>query len=56
MNIDQNKLNLYATFNFSCNKRQKTCIFVMDYIWITQNHSFTKMRMEVWYVCNSYVI
>ena len=40
MNIEQNLLISYATFN-SCAKRQKTAFFVMIFTKIAQNHSFT---------------
>ena len=47
MNIDQNMLVSYDTFNSCCAKRQETAFFVMNFIKIAQNHSFTKMRMEI---------
>ena len=28
----------------------------MNFIKIAQNHSFTKMRMEIWHACNLCVI
>ena len=46
MNIDQNMLVSYDTFN-SCAKWQKNVFLVMNFIKIAQNHSFTKMRMEI---------
>ena len=47
MDIDQYMLVAKDTFNSCCAKRQKTLIFVMNFIKIAQNHSFTKMRMEI---------
>ena len=37
MNIDQNMLVSYATFNYCCTKQQKTAFFIMDFIKIVQN-------------------
>ena len=34
---------------------KKTAFFVMNVIKIAQNHSFTKMRMKMIYICNSCV-
>ena len=47
MNIDQKMLVSYDTFNSCCAKRQKTAFIVMNFLKIAQNHSFTKMRMEI---------
>ena len=56
MNIDQNMLVSYDTVNSCCAKRQKTAFFVMNFIKIGQNHSFTKMWMEIKHKCNLCVI
>ena len=47
MNIDQDMLVPYDTFNSCCAKRQKTAFFVMNFIKIAQNDSVTKMRMKI---------
>ena len=47
MNIDQNVLISYGTFNYCCDKRQETAFVVMNFIKIDQNHSFTKIRMKI---------
>ena len=47
MNIDQNMLVSFDTFNSCCAKQQKTAFFVMDFIKIAQNHSFMKKQMEI---------
>ena len=47
MNIDQNMLVSYDTFNSYCAKQQKTAFIVMNFIKIAQNHTFTKMRVEI---------
>ena len=47
MNIDQTMLVSYDTFNSCCAKGQKNAFSVMNFIKIAQNHSFTKMRMEI---------
>ena len=53
MNIDQNMLLSYAS---CCNKWHKTAFFVMNFVKIAQNHSFTKIRMKILCMCNSWSI
>ena len=47
MTIDPNMLISYDTFNSCCAERQKTVFFVMNFIKIVQNHSFTIIRMKI---------
>ena len=56
MNIDQNLLVSFATLNSRRNKRHKTAFFVINFIKVSQNYSFTKMLMKIWYICNLCVI
>ena len=56
MKIDQNMLVLHALLNSCCTKRHKLNFFVMNFIKIAQNHSFTKMQMKSLYMHNSRVI
>ena len=42
----------YDTFNSCCAKRQKTAFFVINFIKIVQNHSFTKMRIKICHSCH----
>ena len=56
MNIDRNMLISYDTFNFCCAKRLKTAFFVMNFIKIVQDHSFTKLWMKIWHTCYLCVI
>ena len=56
MDIDQNMLVSCITFNPSCTKCQKNCIFDMNFIKIAHNHSFTKMGMKISYMYTSCII
>ena len=47
MNIDRNMLLSDDTFNSCCAEQQKTAFFVMNFMKIAQNHSFTNIRMEI---------
>ena len=47
MNINQNMQVSYDIINSCCAYRREIAFFVMNFIKIAQNHSLTKMRMEI---------